>query len=113
MDTSVRIGTLNVAFIRDTRDEIVNATRGMFLSQSIRYAPGFLGSNVQFIRYFGEYNTYPKISNFSFFDVRKTAGFGFRLHTPFVLVRFDWGFKLDRRPGEALSQIFFSIDQAF
>jgi outer membrane protein insertion porin family len=58
-------------------------------------------------------NVYSKISDFSFFDVRKTAGFGFRLHTPFVLIRFDWGFKLDRRPGESPSQIFFSIGQAF
>lgn len=203
MDTTDRIGTLNVAFTRDTRDDIVNATRGMFLSQSIRYAPGFLGSHAQFIRYFGQYNTYqrlsvlftyaasiriglgkgfnedlpaserffagggttirgfkkdelgsrdpstdlplggdavfvlnqelrfpifkkfggvifldlgnvyPKISDFDISDIRKTAGVGFRLHTPFVLVRLDWGFKLDRRTGETLSQIFFSIGQAF
>ncbi len=203
MDTTDRLGTLNVAFSRDTRDDILDATRGMFLSQSLRYAPGFLGSKTQFIRYFGQYNTYqklanfltyavsvrvglgkglsgdlptserffagggttirgfkkdelgprdpssdlplggdgvfilnqelrfpifkklggvvfldlgnvyPKISDIDFFDIRKTAGFGFRLHTPFVLVRFDWGFKLDRRPGENLSQIFFSIGQAF
>jgi outer membrane protein assembly factor BamA len=58
-------------------------------------------------------NVYPKISQIDFLDVRKTAGFGFRLHTPFVLVRFDWGFKLDRRPGETLSQIFFNIGYAF
>lgn len=198
-----RIGTLNAAFTRDTRDDMLNATRGMFLSQNIRYAPGFLGSNAQFIHYFGQFNTYQKISDFityaasvriglgkglnedlpiserffagggttirgfkkdelgpkdpltglplggdaafilnqelrfpifkkfggvvfldlgnvysniadfSFLDVRKTAGFGFRLHTPFVLVRFDWGFKLDRLPGETPSQIFFSIGQAF
>lgn len=58
-------------------------------------------------------NVYPKISDFGLFDIRKTAGFGFRLHTPFILVRLDWGFKLDRRPGETRSQIFFSIGQAF
>ncbi len=203
MDTTDRIGTLNVAFSRDTRDDILNAKRGMFLSQSLRYAPGFVGSKTPFIRYFGQFNiyqkpldfliyaasiriglgkgfnadlpmserffagggttvrgfekdelgprdpstdlplggdavfilnqelrfpifkrfggvvfldlgnVYPKVSDFNFFDVRETAGFGFRLHTPFVLVRFDWGFKLDRRPGESPSKIFFSIGQAF
>ena len=203
MDTTDRLGTINVAFTRDTRDDILDATRGNFLSQSLRYAPGFLGSNVKFIRYFGQYNTYqklsdflvyaasvrvglgkglsgdlptserffagggttirgfkkdelgprdpsfdlplggdavfilnqelrfpifkkfggvvfldlgnvyPKISDIDFLDIRKSAGVGFRLHTPYVLVRFDWGFKLDRRPGETLSQIFFSIGQAF
>jgi outer membrane protein assembly complex protein YaeT len=202
-ETTDRIGTINVAFTRDTRDDILNAKRGMFLSQSIRYSPGLLGSNKHFIRYFGQYNAYkklsdfltyasalriglgkglnedlppserffagggttirgfkkdelgpkdsitelplggdavfilnqelrfpifkkfggvffldlgnvyPKISDFDLFDIRKTAGFGLRLHTPFVLVRFDWGFKLDRKHGEALSQIFFSIGQAF
>jgi outer membrane protein assembly complex protein YaeT len=203
MDQTDQIGALNVAFTRDTRDDILNATRGMFLSQNLRYAPGFLGSKTRFIRYFGQYSTYlklsdflvlaasirlglgkglnqdlpsserffagggttirgfkkdelgprdpltdmpqggdavfilnqelrfplikkfggvvfldlgnvyPKISDLDFLDIRKTAGFGFRLNTPFFLVRFDWGFKLDRRPGEALSQIFFSIGQAF
>ncbi len=198
-----RIGTFSLAFTRDTRDDILNAKRGTFLSQNIRYSPGLLGSKVHFIRYFGQYNAYkklsgfltyasalriglgkgfdedlppserffagggttirgfkkdelgpkdsvtelplggdavfilnqelrfpifkkfggvlfldlgnvyPKISGFDPFDIRKTAGFGLRLHTPFVLVRFDWGFKLDRKPGEALSQIFFSIGQAF
>lgn len=202
-ESTDRIGTFSVAFTRDTRDEILNAERGVFLSQSIRYSPGILGSNMHFIRYFGQVNAYkkltdfltyasalriglgkgfdenlppserffagggttirgfkkdelgpkdsvtelslggdavfilnqelrfpifkkfggvvfldlgnvyPKISEFDPFDIRKTAGFGLRLHTPFVLVRFDWGFKLDRKPGEALSQIFFSIGQAF
>ncbi len=202
-ETTDRIGTFNVAFTRDTRDDFLNAKRGMFLSQSIRYSPGLLGSKMHFVRYFGQYNAYkkfsnfltyasalriglgksldedlppserffagggttirgfkkdelgpkdsitelplggdavfilnqelrfpifkklggvvfldlgnvyPKISDFDLFDIRKTAGFGLRLHTPFILVRFDWGFKLDRKSGEALSQIFFSIGQAF
>jgi len=202
-ETTDRIGTFSVAFTRDTRDDILNAKRGMFLSQSIRYSPGLLGSEMHFIRYFGQYsaykklsdfltyasalrlglgkgfdedlppserffagggttirgfkkdelgpkdsttelplggdavfilnqelrfpifktfggvvfldlgNVYPKIADFDPFDIRKTAGFGLRLQTPFVLVRFDWGFKLNRKPGETLSQIFFSIGQAF
>jgi outer membrane translocation and assembly module TamA len=58
-------------------------------------------------------NVYPNISDFDLSDIRKTAGFGFRLETPFALVRFDWGFKLDRRPWETRSQFFLSIGQAF
>jgi outer membrane protein assembly complex protein YaeT len=203
LDKTERIGTFNLAFSHDTRDDILNATRGIFLSQSVRYAPGFLGSKTRFISYFGQFisyakvtdfltyassfriglgkgyaedlplserffagggttirgfkkdgvgprdpftdlplggeavfvlnqelrfpifkkfggvvfldlgNVYPKISDFDLLDIRKTAGFGFRLHTPFVLIRLDWGFKLDRHPGETLSQIFLSIGQAF
>ena len=201
--TWLNVCTLNVGLTRDTRDNILNPSRGMFLSQNIRYAPKFLGSDVRFIRYFGQYytfrklsnffvyafglrlglskgwdqdiipserffagggttvrgfgknevgpedpdtglpvggeavfvmnqelrfplfknlsgavfvdigNVYPKVSDFDPFEARETAGFGLRYQTPFALLRFDWGFKLDRRPGEPLSKIFFSIGQAF
>jgi outer membrane protein assembly complex protein YaeT len=203
LEKTDRIGTFNLAFTHDTRDDILNASRGVFLSQSIRYAPGFLGSKTRFIRYFGQFNSYakltdfltyassiriglgkgyaddllpserffagggttvrgfkkdelgprdpnsdlplggdavfvlnqelrfpifkkfggvvfldlgnvyPKITDLDFSDIRKTAGFGLRLQTSFILIRLDWGFKLDRRPGETRSQIFFSIGQAF
>jgi outer membrane protein assembly complex protein YaeT len=203
MDAKHYIGTFHVAFTRDTRDDILNASRGIFLSQDIGYAPGFIGTDVRFIRYFGQFfaykkitdslvyasglrlglgrglgqeltpsqrffagggttvrgfkkdklgpknlqtgvpeggdavfvfnqelrfpvykrlggvvfmdlgNVYAKAADFDPFDVRKTAGFGLRFHTSLVLIRFDWGFKLGRRRGESLSQIFFSIGQAF
>jgi outer membrane protein assembly factor BamA len=58
-------------------------------------------------------NVYPSISDFSLSDLRKTAGFGLRLRTPFLLLRFDYGFKLDRRTGESPGAFFFSIGQAF
>jgi|GEM_PF-839897 len=199
----LHLGILNVALIRDTRDNLLNSSRGTFLSQSMEYAPRFLGSDVGFVRYFGQFfsyknlarfltwasavriglgkglgeelvpserffagggttirgfekneigpkspytgqsqggdavfilnqelrfplykrlsgavfldvgNVYSKASDFDPFNVRKSTGFGLRFNTPFALVRFDWGFKLDRRPGESLSAIFFSIGQAF
>jgi outer membrane protein assembly complex protein YaeT len=58
-------------------------------------------------------NVYPTISDFSFSDLRKTAGFGLRLRTPFLMIRIDYGFKLDRRPGESMGALFISIGQAF
>jgi outer membrane translocation and assembly module TamA len=45
--------------------------------------------------------------------LRKTAGFGLRLRTPVLMLRFDYGLKLDRRPGESRGAFFFSIGQAF
>jgi len=203
IDTTVNVGTLSAALTRDTRDDILNASRGMFLSHGLGYAPGLLSSDVRFIRYFVQYytfnklndflihasglriglskglgqdlipserffagggttmrgfekdevgpknpytglaeggeavfvlnqelrfplykelsgvvfvdlgNVYSKASDFNPFTVRKAAGFGLRFNTRFVLLRFDWGFKLDRRPGESLSKVFFSIGQAF
>ncbi|NIM17802.1 MAG: outer membrane protein assembly factor BamA [Candidatus Aminicenantes bacterium] len=58
-------------------------------------------------------NVYNTAAEFNMFNVRKSAGFGFRIHTDLLLLRFDWGFKLDRQPGESPSRIFLSIGQAF
>ncbi len=57
-------------------------------------------------------NVYKRISDFDF-SVRKTAGAGLRFKIKFIPVRFDYGFKLDRRPGESAGAFFFSIGQAF
>ena len=58
-------------------------------------------------------NVYPSLSVFDLNDIREAAGFGFRYHSPYFLIRFDWGFILDLRPGEKRSQIYFSIGQSF
>ncbi len=58
-------------------------------------------------------NVYPTIRDFSFTDVRESAGVGLRLRTPWVLLRTDYGFVLDPRPGEKRSRFYFSIGQAF
>ncbi len=58
-------------------------------------------------------NVYARARDFNPFSVRKDAGLGLRLRTPWVLLRADYGFKLDRRPGESLGTFFLSIGQAF
>jgi outer membrane protein assembly factor BamA len=57
-------------------------------------------------------NVYPRISDFNF-NIRKSAGLGLRLKIKYIPLRFDYGFKLDRRPGEGRGAFFFSIGQAF
>ena len=58
-------------------------------------------------------NVYAHISDFSITDIRKAGGLGLRVHTPWFLLRLDYGIKLDRRAGESLGRFFFSIGQAF
>jgi outer membrane protein assembly complex protein YaeT len=58
-------------------------------------------------------NVFLQASDFRFGDLRKAGGFGLRIRNPFVVLRFDYGFKLDRRPGEKIGAFFFSIGQAF
>ena len=214
-DVRFNIAPLNATFLRETRDEVLDAGSGSFTSHAIEYAPSLLGSDLQFIRYFGQYfkyvplakpselpfakgfkksrvvyaggvrvglarglagqdvfrserffagggttmrgflqdtlgptvfgdpeggnavlivnneirfpmvsffdgvgfmdigNVYPTVSDFDPFDVRKTAGAGLRVRTPYFLLRADYGFKLDRRAEESRGAFFFSIGQAF
>lgn len=58
-------------------------------------------------------NVYDRMSDFRPWTVRKAAGIGIRIRTPYFLIRLDYGIKLDRRPGEPLGRPFFSIGQAF
>jgi outer membrane protein insertion porin family len=210
------VAPLNTTLSRETRDDLLDATRGSFVSNAFEYAPAALGSDLRFVRYFGQFyryialgeprpipfqgnvrkprlvyagavrvglarglggqdlipserffagggttmrgfaedslgplnildepaggnavfivnneirfplisifdgvgfvdlgNVYDSVSNFDPFDLRKSAGFGLRLRTPYFLLRADYGFKLDRRPGESRGAFFFSIGQAF
>jgi outer membrane protein assembly factor BamA len=58
-------------------------------------------------------NVYPRIVDFNPFSVRKAAVIGLRIYTPYVMLRADYGIKLDRRTGESFGEFFFSIGQAF
>ncbi|HTS66552.1 MAG TPA: translocation/assembly module TamB domain-containing protein [Candidatus Acidoferrales bacterium] len=207
---------LTFTISRDVRDSFLDATRGSFTSHSFEYAPGALGSQYPYLRYYGQYfkyfplirprpvlygetpnrsrlvfatgtrigmqkgfnsnnlvlsdrfyagggttirgfqqdalgptlangtpiggnasfifneelryplfwifdavsfvdvgNVFPQVNDFRFGELRKAGGFGLRVRNPFVVLRFDYGFKLDRRPGEKIGAFFFSIGQAF
>jgi outer membrane protein assembly complex protein YaeT len=55
------IGTvtpLTSTFTRETRDEVLDATRGSFSSQAFSYSPSWLGSDQAFIKYLGQYFHY-------------------------------------------------------
>ena len=226
-DLTLRVAPFTVALSRDTRDDLLDATRGSFQSHAVEYAPTFSGSELNFAKYFGQYfryfafdkpallpmqkgvrksrlvfatgvrvglaaglngqdlipgksatnrvslgerffagggttirgfaqdgvgprqfdaisptggdalfilnnelrfplkgifdgvsfldvgNVYDKINDFRPWTVRKAAGFGIRVRTPYFLIRLDYGIKLDRKPGEPLGRPFFSIGQAF
>ena len=49
----------------------------------------------------------------SFHDLRYTAGLGLRYKSAVGPLRFDWGYKLDRRPGEKAYHLHFTIGHAF
>ncbi len=212
----LRIAALTATVTRETRDDVLDATRGQFFSHAFQYSPELLGSQLRFVKYFGQYfryfplqkpkvqlftnqvlrprlvyatglrvglatglggqeitlgerflaggsttirgfeqngvgpigfdrlplggnavlifnneirfplvsrfdgvgfvdigNVYRHVSDVSLTDLRKAAGLGLRVRTPWFLLRLDYGLKLDRRPGESMGRLFFSIGQAF
>lgn len=211
----IKVSPLSSAFVREKRDDVLDATRGSFSSQSLSFSPKWLGSDDTYVKYFGQYfyyfplqkerrkrfsneiirprfvfatavrlglskglgtfvptserffaggsttlrgfeqnavgpigttgipiggqamlvlnnelrfplikmfdgvgfvdigNVFPNTSDFSFTDLRKTAGAGLRVRTKWVLVRGDYGFVLDPRAGERKGRFYFSIGQAF
>ena len=58
-------------------------------------------------------NVYSRWDDVDLTSLRSAGGFGLRLRTPYFLIRADYGFKLDRKPGESSGAFFFSIGQAF
>ena len=212
---TVRVTPLSATLRRETRDEVLDASKGTFASQAFAYSPSWLGSDKPYVKYYGQYfhyfplrpekpkpftnevlrarlvfatgiriglahgldgdvptserfyaggsttlrgfeqntvgpvgvnnvpaggnavlvfnnelrmplvrildgvvfldvgNVFPAIKDFSFTDVRESAGVGLRVRTPWILLRTDYGFVLDPRPGEKRSRFYFSIGQAF
>ena len=41
------------------------------------------------------------------------VGFGIRFKTPVFPIRLDWGYGLNHKPGEPLSQFYFTIGNIF
>jgi outer membrane protein insertion porin family len=58
-------------------------------------------------------NVYPLVSDMSLGDLRYTAGLGLRYKSAVGPLRIDWGYKLDRRPGEKGHHFHFTIGHAF
>jgi outer membrane protein insertion porin family len=58
-------------------------------------------------------NVYPLVSDMDLGNLRYVAGFGLRYRTAFGPLRVDWGFKLNRRPGESPSEVHLTVGHAF
>jgi outer membrane protein assembly complex protein YaeT len=215
LDEARTVAPVSATLTRETRDEVLDASRGAFLSQAFSYSPGWLGADSAYIKYFGQYfhyiplqapkrkaftneilrprlvyagalriglsrgigdlvpkserffaggsqtmrgfgqnavgpigldripiggealfvinneirvplisivdgvaftdigNVFTSVRDLSVTNIRKSAGLGLRVRTPWVLLRGDYGLVLDRRTGEPRSRIYFSIGQAF
>jgi len=58
LDLKFNLAPLTSTFTFDSRDEILDATRGQFFSHGVEFAPSQFGSDVQYWKYFGQYFRY-------------------------------------------------------
>jgi outer membrane protein assembly complex protein YaeT len=55
---TVRVTPLSSTLTRETRDEVLDASKGTFLSQAFAYSPSWLGSDRPYLKYYGQYFHY-------------------------------------------------------
>jgi outer membrane protein assembly factor BamA/autotransporter translocation and assembly factor TamB len=59
---TVSISTLDSSLVRDSRDFVLDATRGRFLSLNLEYSPELLGSDLSFVKSFAQAFFYKRLS---------------------------------------------------
>jgi outer membrane protein assembly complex protein YaeT len=59
---TVRVTPLSSTLTRETRDEVLDASTGTFLSQAFAYSPPWLGSDRPYWKYYGQYFHYFPLS---------------------------------------------------
>jgi outer membrane protein assembly complex protein YaeT len=58
LDERLTVTPLTSTLTRETRDDVLDATRGSLTSQAFSFAPSWLGSDQAFVKYFGQYFHY-------------------------------------------------------
>jgi hypothetical protein len=69
-----RVALLTGTLSREMRDDVLDATRGQFVSHALSFSPASLGSDVPYVRYLGQYFTYCCSNRSGAFHGRDPAG---------------------------------------
>ena len=69
--------------------------------------------DIRLAAFFDIGNVYGFKTKFDLTELRKAAGGGLRWVSPFGAIRVDYGFNLDRRPGEKAANFHFSVGSPF
>lgn len=72
-----------------------------------------LGKGLGIVTFLDMGNVWLKLNELNPGDLKYTTGLGLRYSTPVGPLRVDYGFKLNRQPGESHGELHFSIGQAF
>ncbi len=95
------------------RDEVGPSTGGealFLINQEFRFP---IWSQLKGVVFYDAGNVYEEAGDIDLTDLRHVLGLGLRLETPIGPLRFEYGGKLDREPGESRGEFFLSIGSAF
>ncbi|MGM0576264.1 MAG: outer membrane protein assembly factor BamA [Myxococcota bacterium] len=105
---------LNIADNPDgtLRPFIIGGTKELILNAELEI-PILLEMGIRGVLFFDAGNAWGDNQAFQPFDLRTSAGFGFRWQSPVGPLRFEWGFPLKPRPGEDPMVFEFTIGNSF
>ncbi|MBI4823658.1 MAG: outer membrane protein assembly factor BamA [Nitrospirae bacterium] len=73
----------------------------------------YVGRGWSFVGFLDAGNVWPELDDVQLDKLKYTTGIGLRYITPVGPLRLDYGYKIDREPGESTSEIHFSIGHTF
>lgn len=84
---------------------------GIWIANAEARIPLFKYADI--VGFFDAGNVYEHWRDLSLSGARFSTGLGVRIRTPYILLRLDYGIKLNRREGESFGRLFGGIGQAF
>ncbi len=91
---------------KDENDESIGGNKRAVFSTELIIP---VQDQIRLVPFFDMGDVYGADEEMDLSTFRKSVGIGMRLFTPFGLLRFDWGYKLDRESGESESEFHFGI----
>ncbi len=94
-------------------DEFIIGGNKMLLFNTEFEVPLYDPAGLKLVAFYDMGNTYAEDQNFNLLKMQHNYGFGMRWNSPFGPMRFEWGFPINRRPGDDRVVFNFTIGSFF